>query len=75
MQKSQKSKNSTFPKWGIILVVTGLLLLVGIFVWVQKADKQPINSFDACVAAGNAIMTSYPEQCAADGKTFTNPRQ
>jgi hypothetical protein len=32
-----------------------------------------IDSFDACVAAGNPVMESYPERCNADGKTFVRP--
>ncbi len=72
MQKSQKT---TKTKSVIIVIVVAALLLVGAFVWIQQANKKAIDSFDACVAAGNQIMTSYPEQCAADGKTFTNPRQ
>ena len=39
----------------------------------KKAES--INSFAQCAAAGNPIMESYPEQCAAGGKTFTNPDQ
>ena len=34
--------------------------------------NKPITSFDECVAAGNPVMESYPEQCRADGKTFVN---
>ncbi len=30
-----------------------------------------INSFEECVAAGNPVMESYPRQCNAGGKTFT----
>ncbi|MBD3262483.1 MAG: hypothetical protein GF334_12595 [Candidatus Altiarchaeales archaeon] len=30
-----------------------------------------INSFEECVAASNPVMESYPRQCTADGKTFT----
>lgn len=29
-----------------------------------------ITSFEECVAAGNGVMESYPEQCAANGQTF-----
>jgi len=30
-----------------------------------------ISSFDDCVAAGNPVMKSYPRQCRAGDKTFT----
>ena len=29
-----------------------------------------ITNFNQCVQAGNAVMESYPRQCAAGGKTF-----
>lgn len=31
----------------------------------------PVTDFDSCVAAGNPVLESYPEQCVADGQTFT----
>ena len=37
----------------------------------QYTAPGKINSFDACVAAGNPVMESYPRQCAANGETFT----
>ena len=33
--------------------------------------QNEVNSFEDCVAAGNPVMESYPEQCQHDGKTFT----
>jgi hypothetical protein len=67
----------------IILVAAMLLvaLVVSIFVWNNGKTEAPgapnntINSFADCVAAGNPVMESYPEQCAANGKTYTNPDQ
>lgn len=43
----------------------------------QKATNTPavINSFDECVQAGNPVMESFPEQCAAEGQTFVNEEQ
>lgn len=61
----------------LVVVVAGLLGLVGWFVYDrQKKDDtvtqtKTISTFEECVAAGNPIMESYPEQCAAGGKTFT----
>lgn len=58
-----------------IIIILLAILIVGWFAW-RLTDKQTsINSFAECVAAGNPVMESYPEQCAADGKTFTNPDQ
>lgn len=45
----------------------------------NASDSTPktskITNFDECVAAGNPVMESYPEQCAAQGKTFVNTDQ
>lgn len=35
----------------------------------KDAKKAPITSFEECVAAGNPILESYPEQCKA-GEVF-----
>lgn len=65
----------------VLLVVAGLVLaaLAIAFLFVSRGDNnnntQTINSFDECVAAGNPVAESYPEQCHADGKSFSNPRQ
>ena len=38
---------------------------------VPTETQIPVDSFDSCVAAGNPIMESYPQQCrAADGTLF-----
>jgi hypothetical protein len=58
--------------------------LVGWFVVYKKqagvqettsGPVQSISNFDECVAAGNPVMESYPEQCTANGQTFTNEAQ
>jgi len=57
-----------------ILVWIGVVALVGFVVLgivMNELKIQSINSFDECVAAGNPVMESYPRQCRADGKTFT----
>ncbi len=36
-----------------------------------KRDVLPVTNFEECAAQGNPIMESYPRQCRADGKTFT----
>lgn len=61
---------------GLIILVGLGLLAAGIFAWWSGENKEDsINSFAACVAAGNPVMESYPEQCRANGQTFTNPEQ
>jgi len=39
---------------------------------VQDGAALVITNFDECVKAGNPVMESFPEQCAANGRTFTN---
>ncbi len=59
-----------------IVIVLIAALLAGIYAWKTGRDKEAgINSFAECVAAGNPVMESYPEQCAANGKTWANPNQ
>ncbi len=63
------------------LVAVVLVIFVLLLSWIvigggnkddaQTQDKKQITSYEECVAAGNPIMDSYPEQCAADGKSFT----
>lgn len=66
----------------IIIVMIGLTGAVGWLVYdrQQKSEQSSqnpatIDSFEECVAAGNPVMESYPEQCAANGKTYVNPKQ
>lgn len=58
----------------IIFIIFILIALasVAIFAWRVNSNKQSsITNFDECAAAGNPIMLSYPEQCSANGQTFT----
>lgn len=56
----------------LVLIVLGLMTAAGWYIRNRQASIDPstISSFDACVAAGNPILESYPEQCAAGGRTF-----
>jgi hypothetical protein len=57
----------------VLLVFTVLGLIGGVGYYVSQRQNEPaITNYQECVAAGNPIMESYPEQCAADGQTFTN---
>ncbi len=47
-----------------MLLIAGLLLLAA-------CQKGAITSYEECVAAGHPSTLSYPAQCTADGKTFT----
>ena len=62
--------------WFIIIGVLAFMvaIILGVVMATKSAapDKKSISSYAECVAAGNPIMESYPEQCRADGRTFTN---
>jgi len=54
-----------------IIATTGMVLLLVLAGCVPGTGQaSEINSFEECVAAGNPVMESYPEQCRANGKTF-----
>lgn len=63
----------------LVVIVVVLIGAVGWMVYDRQSDKndssatatKQISNFDECAAAGNPIMETYPEQCAANGKTFT----
>lgn len=60
-----------------ILIIVGLLVVAGLIAFFlvprnQQVPSLAINSFEDCVAAGNPVMESNPEQCrTADGRLFT----
>lgn len=63
----------------IIVVAVGALAGAGTVVYKNQqndsktsSNTQQITNFDECVAAGNPIAESYPEQCSANGQTFVN---
>ncbi len=59
-----------------IIIILLALVGAGFYAWKLGRDKQAgINSFAECVAAGNPVMESYPEQCMANGRTWSNPDQ
>lgn len=70
-----------FPfKLAVILFVTLLVVSVAGFLLYRRSGNNesdqnketPITSFAECVAAGNPVQESSPEQCSANGKTFKN---
>ncbi|MBU0472269.1 MAG: hypothetical protein KKF89_01865 [Nanoarchaeota archaeon] len=50
-------------------MITGLIIIIMMISACKNTTK--INSFEECVAEGNPVMESYPRQCQADEKTFT----
>lgn len=68
-------KTSTLFLLLIALVIVGGLFFALFYVRGESAQLS-INSFQECVAAGNPIMESYPEQCRTkDGRLFVNEEQ
>lgn len=60
----------------MVLVIIGMIVY-GLAPKMSASVPQPmITNFDECVAAGNPVMESYPEQCrTADGRLFVNTNQ
>jgi hypothetical protein len=57
-----------------LLIVVGLLFSLSA-IQLQE-EVLSVSNFDECVAAGNPVMESYPEQCRTkDGRLFINERQ
>ncbi len=57
----------------LIFVVIAIIGGTGWYMWSQRKDDatKVIDSFVTCVSAGNPVQESFPEQCSANGKTFT----
>lgn len=49
----------------LVLIVGGLY-----FKFYNHDQVAQITNFEECLAAGNAVMESYPRQCRADDQTF-----
>lgn len=59
-----------------IIIILLAAIIAGLYAWKTGRNKQnSISSFEECVAAGNPVMEKYPEECMANGQTFTNPDQ
>ena len=59
-----------FKTWLIVVLV--ILVLVGAVAFFYVNSKvNNISNFEECIAAGNPAMESYPRQCRAGDKTFT----
>ncbi|MBC7836667.1 hypothetical protein H7X87_02710 [Acetobacteraceae bacterium] len=55
----------------LTVLVLGLISAGGYFLSQSRAQNPEATSFEACVAAGNPVMESYPRQCrSAEGVLF-----
>jgi len=78
MKQLHDSRGFTIIEAVVLFAIAALIVSAGWIVYdrnKQNGKDEPqtseITNFDQCVAAGNPVMESYPEQCAANGKTFT----
>ena len=56
-----------------LIFVIIMIAAVGLFAFNSGRVKEAnIGSYKECIEAGYPIMESYPEQCSANGQTFTN---
>jgi hypothetical protein len=63
-------KKNWFAFFTVVLFVGAIGLYYTFFV--KSGELINVQSFEQCVAAGNAILESYPAQCQTkDGKLFT----
>jgi len=62
-------------KIAFLVIVLALFLVIAMYLGdINTRDNaNSIDSFAECVAAGNPIRESYPEQCVANGQSFSNP--
>ncbi|MFA5134873.1 MAG: hypothetical protein WC505_03750 [Patescibacteria group bacterium] len=60
---------------GVIILIAVLMTAAALYYQYCQDDAQGsvavISSFEDCAAAGNPVMESYPRQCVAGGRTFT----
>ncbi|MDF1497917.1 MAG: Gmad2 immunoglobulin-like domain-containing protein [Patescibacteria group bacterium] len=63
----------------LLLIIITIIIMAGLGAWwlnfVYKNNKVEevvkVNNFQECVKDGNPVMESYPRQCRAGKKTFT----
>lgn len=53
-----------------LLILVASVFAVGLWVLRGDSTRQSIQSFEDCVAAGNPVMETFPEQCMAGDKLF-----
>lgn len=57
----------------LVVFIVACAILAGLYlVFSVNSKASNISSFDECVAAGNPVMESYPDQCMANNRVFVN---
>lgn len=58
--------------FGFAIFFTILSFGIIFYLFTNQDKKVVVTDYESCVAAGNPVMESYPEQCATpDGRSFT----
>lgn len=72
---SKERKELAISEIAIIALAVIGLLVAGWLAWFRPSGTQhEINSYKACVDAGNPVQLSYPSVCVTkEGKQFVNP--
>jgi len=61
------------PQTTIVMFAAVICLVVAILVYLQiTGGTHSIDNYDECVAAGNPVLESFPSQCIAGSKHFTD---
>lgn len=53
----------------ILLVMCSIVIYM---LYKYHRGPKPITDFQSCVAAGQPVLLSYPEQCTYKGRSFIN---
>lgn len=62
--------NNPMKKTTLIIII--LLALAALIFFLTRNDTaKQVSNFEECVAAGNPVMESYPQQCKHEDKTYT----
>lgn len=60
-------------------MLLGLFMLTALVAttWfaVKASSGTKVHDFDSCVAAGNPILETFPEQCSHRGQSYFRPGQ
>lgn len=63
-------------RWGwIVLLLILVVAAGGWYCWNNLNHKPDVVDFASCTQASGVMLETYPEQCVANGKSYTNPNQ
>ena len=78
LKEAKKSIKKTRKLLTFLVGLLSVLLftIIALVIWAVIQEQKTPTNFAECVLDKDAkILQSYPEQCVADGKSFTNPNQ